>query len=185
MNNRKLAAGAAGLALIAVGGAAAVGASGATAPDTAVIKQKTSFKFKPNRYIQDGLRFDKDVYTVKSGGKLKVVLTVADEGPHTVSLVKRRDIPKTPDTLFNCKACNALAKAHGADPESDAPPKFKYVENGKGQKTPSEFDRPGDSAVTSEKKGSSFSVDVTAPAGSTRYFMCIIHPWMQAKLEVK
>ena len=80
MTNRKLAAGAAGLALIAAGGAAAVSASGADtaqAPDTAVVKQKAGFEFKPNRYIKDKLRFNKDVYTVQSGGTLRVVNTAA------------------------------------------------------------------------------------------------------------
>jgi hypothetical protein len=191
MTHRKLAAGAAGVALIAAGATTALGGTGtgaesAAAPDQAVVKQTTYLKMKPNRYIQDGLRFNKDVYRVKSGGTLKVVLTVDDEGPHTVSLVERKDLPKTADEAFNkCKACNALTKAHGADPSSDAPPKFQFVENGKGQKTVPEFDRPGDSGLTPEKKGKSFTANVTAPAGSTRYFLCILHPWMQAKLVVE
>jgi hypothetical protein len=27
-------------------------------------------------------------------------------------------------------------------------------------------------------------IKVTAPAGTTLYFMCAVHPWMQAKLVV-
>ena len=186
MTHRKLAGATAGLALIAVGGAAAVGASGQTAPDTAVVKQKYSLKMKPNRYVQDNMRFDKDVYPVKSGGKLKVVLNKPQEGPHTVTLVKKSDLPKTAQEAFEgCKVCEAMGKAHGADPNSDAPPKFPFVENGKGQKKASDFDRPGDSGITGPKKGNSFTVDVTAKAGATRYMLCVIHPWMQAKLAVK
>ena len=185
MTNRKLAAGAAGLALIAAGGVTAISASGAgntaAAPQQAVVKQTTGFEFKPNRYIKDKLRFNKDVYRVQSGGTLRVVNTVPDEGPHTVSIVKRKDLPSS----FNCKVCNALAKAHGADPNSDKPPKFPFVENGEGQKLPSDYDRPGDSGITGEDKGDSFTVDVTAPAGTTRRLLCIIHPWMQAKLVVE
>lgn len=185
MTRTKLTAGAAGLALIAVGGTVAVGATGAAAPDRAVVKQKFSLKMVPNRYIQDGMRFDKDVYRVKSGGKLKTVLTHPQEGPHTVSLVRKRDLPKTANEAFNCKVCEALGKAHGADPNSDAPPEFPFVENGKGQKTPSDFDRPGDSGVTGPRKGNSFTVDVTAKAGTTRYILCLLHPWMQARLKVE
>ena len=189
MTTRKLAAGAAGLALLAVGGVAAVGASGAAntaaAPQQAVVKQTTGLEMKKNRYIKDKLRFNKDVYKVQSGGTLKVVNTEPDEGPHTVSLVKKGDLPSNANELFNCKVCNELTKAHGADPNSDKPPRFPFVEDGKGQKKPSEFNKPGDSGVTGEEKGDSFTVDVTAPAGTTRHFMCVVHPWMQAKLVVE
>jgi plastocyanin len=184
MTSRKLAAGAAGLALIAAGGAAAVGASGADtaqAPETAVVKQKAGTSFKPNRWVKDKLRFNEDVYTVQSGGTLRVVNTQADEGPHTVSIVKKKDLP----TTFNCPVCDKLAKAHGADPNSEGPPKFQFVENGEGQNDPANFNKPGDSGITGDKKGDKFEVPVTAPAGKTLHFMCIVHPWMQAKLKVE
>ena len=184
MTSRKLAAGAAGLSLIAAGGAAAVSASGANtaqAPETAVVKQKAGFEFKPNRYIKDKLRFNKDVYTVQSGGTLRVVNTQPDEGPHSVSIVKKRDLP----TSFNCPVCNKLAEAHGADPNSNKPPKFEFVENGEGQRDPANFNKPGDSGITGEEKGDSFEVPVTAPAGKTLRMLCIVHPWMQAKLKVE
>jgi hypothetical protein len=184
MRNRKVAAGAAGLALIAAGGAATVSASGADtaqAPDTAVVKQTSGFEFKPNRYIKDKLRFNHDVYKVQSGGTLKVVLTVADEGPHTVSIVKKKDLP----TSFNCPVCDKLGKAHGADPNTEGPPKFKFVENGEGQNKPADFNKPGDSGITGDKKGDKFKVQVTAPPGKTLHFMCIIHPWMQSKIKVQ
>jgi hypothetical protein len=185
MTNRKLAAGAAGLALVATGGVASVSASGtadtAAAPQQAVVKQTAGFEFKPNRYIKDKLRYNKDVYKVQSGGTLRVVNTVPDEGPHTVSLVKKRDLPSS----FNCKVCNQLGEAHGADPNGEKPTKFDFVEDGKGQKTPSDFNKPGDSGLTGERKGDSFTVDVTAPAGTTRHMLCIVHPWMQAKLVVE
>jgi len=139
---------------------------------------------KPNRYIKDKLRFDRDVYAVQSGGMLKVVNTKPQEGPHTVSLVKKRDLPDNAREMNNCQVCNKLAQAHGADPNG-GPPKFQFVENGKGQNAPSKFNRPGDSGVTGDKKGDSFKVKVTAPAGVTLHFMCIIHPWMQAKLKTE
>ena len=85
MTRKKLVAGAAGLALIAAGGTAAVSASGAgtaqDAPSTAVVKQKAGTGFKANRWIKDKLRFNKDVYTVQAGGTLRVVNTQPGEGP--------------------------------------------------------------------------------------------------------
>ncbi len=187
MTNRKLAAGAAGLALIAAGGAAAVSASGADtaqAPDTAVVKQKAGFEMKPNRYVKDELRFNKDVYRVQSGGTLRVVNTQPDEGPHTVSLVKKKDLPTTAAEAFNCNVCNTLGEAHGF-PRNEGPPKFEFVENGDGQKDPADFNKPGDSGITGDKKGDSFEVQVTAPPGKTLHILCIIHPWMQAKLKTE
>jgi len=184
MRNRKIAAGAAGLALIAAGGAAAVSASGAdtaAAPTTAVVKQKAGTAFKPNRWVKDKLRFNKDVYTVQSGGTLRVVNTQANEGPHTVSIVKKKDLP----TSFNCPVCNKLGEAHGADPNGSKPAKFDFVENGEGQKDPADFNKPGDSGLTGDNKGDEFEVQVTAPPGKTLHFMCIVHPWMQAKLKVE
>jgi plastocyanin len=185
MKNRKLAVGAAGLCVALGVSSVAVAANTAAVPKSLTIKQSTSFKFVPNRFIQDGLRWNKDAYTVKSGGTITVVNTVADEGPHTFTVLKKKDVPKTPATIFNCKACNAIIAAHGADPNSDAPPKFPFVENGVGQDTPPNVDRPGDSAITgSGKKGEKVSFKVTAKKGTTLNFICLIHPWMQAKVTV-
>jgi plastocyanin len=182
MRNRKVAVGVAGLCLAVGVSGVAVAANSAAVPKTVTIKQKGGVKFKANRYVQDMLRWDRDVYTVKSGGTVNVVNTVADEGPHTLSVVKKKDLPKS----FNCKICEQLGQAHGAEPESDAPPKFQFLENGVGQATAPNLDRPGDSGLTGEgKKGEKISFKVTAKKGSQLYFMCLIHPWMQAKIQVQ
>lgn len=170
--------------VIGVTGVAA--AAGGSAPKNTTIKVSQTFKMIPNRYVQDGLRWNKDVYTIKSGGTLTVVNTAAGEGPHTFTVVKKSDLPRTAKAAFNCKICNQLAQAHGADPNSNAPPQFQYLENGVGQNTPPNVDRPGDSGVTgSGQQGEKISFTVTAKKGTQLYFMCIIHPWMQAKLQVQ
>lgn len=158
----------------------------AAGPAKTTIKSTTSFKFKPNRYIQDGLRWAKDSYNVRSGGTLHVVNADGSEGPHTFTVLAKKDVPKTAKTLFSCKACAKLTKAHGANPESEEPPTFPFLENGVGQATPPSVDRPGDSGVTGPgKKGESIDLKVTAKAGTTLHFICLIHPWMQAKVEVQ
>ena len=171
-------------AAVAAGGAVA-GRSQSTAGVT-TIKAVTSIpQVKINRYIQDALRWNKDVYRVKSGGTLHIVNDAADEGPHTFTVVASKDEPKAALQVVNCKICEQLAKAHGANPNSDAPPKFQYLENGVGQKTPPSVDRPGDSGVTGPgKKGESIDLKVTAKPGTKLYFMCLIHPWMQAVVNV-
>jgi hypothetical protein len=167
----------------AAGGALA-GHSAATA--TTTIRAITKpIVIVPNRYVQDNLRWDKDVYTVTSGGTIRVVNLFAGEGPHTFTVVRKSDQPKTGPQAFNCRICNVLAKAHGADPNSNAPPKYPFLENGVGQAKPPTVDVPGDSGVTgSGKKNEHIDLKVTAPAGTTLWFMCIIHPWMQAEVRV-
>jgi hypothetical protein len=168
-------------------GVAGVATATAAAPARVTIKSATSFKFKPNRYIQDGLHWAKDSYTVRSGGTLHIVNGDGSEGPHTFTVLKKKDVPKTARTLFNCRACNALTRAHGADPNTEAPPRFPFLENGVGQQTPPNVDRPGDSGLVGSRgrKGEFLNLRVTARAGTTLYFICLIHPWMQSKVEVK
>jgi hypothetical protein len=185
MKRCKVIIGVAGLSL-AVGMAGSAGvASAAVTPKTATVRAVTSVKFKANRYIQDGLRWDKDVYRVRSGGTVTVINSAADEGPHTLTVVKPTDVPKTAAQVFNCKICNVLGAAHGADPESNAPPKFAYLENGVGQATAPDVDRPGDSGVTGPgRKGEKITLKITAKKGAKLRFICLIHPWMQARLDV-
>jgi plastocyanin len=182
MKNRKLVAGIAGLCLV-VG---ATGVAVAAVPSSTTVKESQSLKMVPNRYIQDGLRFNKDIYPVKSGGKVNFVFSVTSEGPHTLTIVNKKDLPRTAGAAFNCKICEKLGKAHGADPNSEAPPKFQFLENGVGENgTPPNLDRPGDSGVfMTNKKGEKISFKVTAKKGKTLYFMCLIHPWMQGRIVV-
>jgi hypothetical protein len=187
MRNKKLIAGAVTLtAALGVSGVAVAAKTGA-APAKTTIKVSQKVKMKPNRYIQDGLRWDKDVYHVRSGGTLKIVNTVATEGPHTFSVVKKSQLPRTAAQVNNCKICQKIAQEHGVTDPNDpnAQPQFQYVENGVGQNTPPNVDRPGDSGVTGQgRKGESITLPVTAKKGTTLYFMCAIHPWMQAKVIV-
>jgi hypothetical protein len=175
----------AGLTLVVGMAASASGASAAIAPSHVTVKAVQTLKFKANRYIQDGLRWNADVYRVRSGGTVTVFNGAANEGPHTLTIVKPTDVPKTAAQAFNCKICNVLGAAHGADPESNAPPKFQYLENGVGQATAPHVDRPGDSGLTGAgRKGEKITLKVTAKKGSKLRFICILHPWMQAQLDV-
>jgi hypothetical protein len=184
MNYGRLITGVA-ILVLAVGASSASVAAGGKAPKRATIKVKQKIVMKPNRYIQDGLRWNKDVYRVRHNGTLHVVNTAASEGPHTFTVVKKKDLPRNAAEAFDCKICNTLAAAHGADPNSDAPPTFQYLENGVGQNTPPNVDRPGDSGVTGPgQKGESIDLKVTAAKGKVLYFVCLIHPWMQARVRV-
>jgi uncharacterized cupredoxin-like copper-binding protein len=176
----------AALTTAAVAASAAVASRSQPSASVTTIKAVASVpKVKVNRYIQDQLRWDKDVYTVKSGGTIHIVNNAADEGPHTFTVLAPQDEPKSALQIVNCKICEKLGKAHGANPNSDAPPKFPFLEDGVGQKTPPSVDRPGDSGVTGPgKKGESIDLKVTAKPGTKLQFICLIHPWMQAELDV-
>jgi len=171
--------------LLVLGAVTGVSAAAKKPPKHATITAVQKLKMKPNRYILNGLRWDRDVYRVRSGGTLHVVNNAPSEGPHTFTVVKKKDLPKTMKQVNHCKICETLGAAHGADPNSDAPPKFQYLENGVGQDTAPDVDRPGDSGVTGQgQKGESIDLHVTAKPGTTLHFMCIIHPQMQAKVIV-
>jgi hypothetical protein len=183
MLQRKLLVGVATLGL--VGGGSAVAVAAGSAPRHTTINAVTSFKAKVNRYIQVGTRWQKDVYDVKSGGTITVVNLASSDGPHTFSVVKKSDLPKTAKQFNNCKICLTIAAEHGADPNSQAPPKFPFVENGTGTTSSPSVDRPGDSAFIEPVQKAKVTLHVTAKAGTTLYFICAIHPWMQAKLIVQ
>jgi len=184
MLHPKIMAGVAGLAIAAGGTGVAVAAQSSAAPKRVTIKEKAGIKVKPNKYVQDEMRWAKDVYTVRAGGVVTVVLNKPQEGPHTFTVVRPKDLPRTGAQINNCKICTKIGAAQGADPHSEGPPKFQYLENGTGTNTPPNLDRPGDSGATGPKKGDKISFKVGAKAGKTLSFMCVIHPWMQAELDV-
>ncbi|HET8813746.1 MAG TPA: hypothetical protein VFM51_02180 [Solirubrobacterales bacterium] len=139
-------------------------------------------------------------------GKLKFVgpesVTVGDQleifnktnprqvGPHTFSLVTKGSLPKTPKARKSCFApkhiCLAIAQWHGFNPKTERITKnpakaglagWSTMGNASGKK--------GDSWFTGEqKKGTHFSQEVTAEAGTTLYYLCAVHPWMQGKVNV-
>jgi hypothetical protein len=182
---RKFVVGATALALTLGGTGAAVAAKKGPPPTHATVNAVAKVQFKINRYVKDGLRWQKDVYQVRSGGTLHIV-NKAEDGPHTFSIVKKSDLPRTTKQINQCSICQTIATAHGVDPsvESDAPPPHLYTEDGVGVDTPANFDKPGDSVFVGPGPGDSADAKVTAKKGTKLFFMCAIHPWMQAKVIV-
>jgi hypothetical protein len=167
--------------VIAVAGVAvgsAVAASSAAAPKVDKLKIVGGAKVKPGFYIQDMLRYTPYKSTVKSGGTISITAgkNALTEGPHTFSLVKKSEQPQTAKQVNNCKVCGQIAQEHGADPQSQAPPTNPYVDGGDG------FNKPHDSVFFD---GHPLKLHVTAKKGTTLYYMCAIHPWMQGSVVVK
>jgi hypothetical protein len=111
-------------------------------------------------------------------------------GPHTFSLVEKGTLPKTKAAEKSCftpgHICMSIAKWHGFNPKTEkitinpveaGPPGWSTAGNNKGKK--------GDSWFTGESKKGTHTIEkVTAKAGSTLYFICAVHPWMQGSVKV-
>ena len=182
---RKFVVGALALALTASGAGAAVAAKSTKAPSKATVNAVQKVQFKINRFVKDGLRWQKDVYQIKSGGTLTIV-NKANDGPHTFSIVAKKDLPKTVKQINQCSVCQKIGEEFGiTDPNSDAPPAHNYTEDGVAQDAPANFDKPGDNVFVAPNPGATATAKITAKKGTTLYFMCAIHPWMQAKVIVQ
>ncbi len=165
------------LSLAALPAAAAAGtvpATGATATIAIELKEgKLRFSGPP---------------TVTRGDQLQIVnLTNPRQvGPVTFSLVARGALPRTRRARRNCgepgHLCATIAGWHGVT-ESGEVTRNPAEAGAPGWSTMGSARRPGDSWL-STSRGESFSQQVTANGGTTLYFMCAIHPWLQGRIEV-
>jgi plastocyanin len=181
MSRRKYAR--AGLAVVVAVVAAAVAVPAFAAAPPASVTQKIVDKttFKPNRYIQEGLRFKLDRINIRKGGTVTLVDTSKED--HTFSLVKRSQVPTTLRKLNGCftpkGVCGKLAVEHGAiNPQTgeEQEPTTLRVDVGKAG-----FNQPGDSVVVPGGKRVKVKVTSTQPL----YYICAIHPWMQGAINAK
>ena len=132
-------------------------------------------KVKANGYVQDDQRWDADKYTVKSGA----TVTLRDKStmgqPHSLSLIAK--MPKGDQAIMECKACGPLMEAHEANPETMEVGKALVEAGAAG------FDTAGDSIWLPSKGKVTFKV--TAKKGAKLDFVCAVHPWMLAEINVK
>jgi plastocyanin len=140
--------------------------------------------YKPGFYAQFNLRFTPFKQTVRKG----VTITVTKKGgdpsePHTLSFVKKSQVPRTNRAIDKCsnftlKVCLNLLKAHQADPNTGQVNKPIVDVHRPG------VDGPGDSFYF-DPKDKTLSLHITANKGTTLYYFCAIHPWMQGKIKVR
>jgi hypothetical protein len=172
-----------GLAGLAVLIAAAV-AVPAVAQPSASARVKLSaiggVSFKPNRFIQDGMRFNKDTVRARRGDRL--VLSDKTRQPHTLSVVRRGQLPRKVrqiDGCFEGGPCGELFVKHGAvnpDTGEEQDPTTPLVNAGR-----EGFNQPGDSVIIPPR--GKVGVDITG--SKDMYYLCAIHPWMQGKIDVR
>ncbi len=143
-----------------------------------------------NKSATDSMYFSPAATSVKSGELLTFTYEgkPADE-PHTISVVSEKDLPTTNAQINACanggnKACNTIVARHIKNPKAPPGPTNDIVHwiVDTGQ---TGLDGPGDSIAIEGSKHKSISFKVTAPAGTTLYFFCVVHPWMHGKISVK
>ena len=158
-------------------GVSALGVGAASAASKNRIDVVGGTSIKPGQSVTDDQHFTPQDLEVKSGATVKLVNKAKTEDPHTISLVKKSQLPKTAKAAFNCAACNAFFGAHEFDEQTGniGKPVVDVGQPG--------YDQPGDSMVINPKGKISFNV--TAKKGTTLYYLCAIHPWMQGKIKVK
>jgi plastocyanin len=162
------------LSLVAVGGTAV--AKSKKAPNKATLRLKAPVKVKLNKFFRDGAHFEPGNVVIGSGGTL--TLKNKSDAPHTVSIVAKKDLPKSTGKILGCGApgtiCDTIFTAHTPDPDGN-PTKLIVDVGAPG------IDAAGDSIWVNPKQ--TVKVNVSAAKGTTLNFVCAIHAWMQGKLK--
>jgi hypothetical protein len=128
--------------------------------------------------------------TVHKGEELRIVNDTkpSQVGPHTFSLVEKGFLPKTSKQRKSCftpgHICLAIAEWHQFNPKTERIGKEEIDAGPKGWSTMGSLKKEGDSWFSGEKPGGSTEEVVTAKAGTTLYYMCAVHPWMQGSIKV-
>jgi hypothetical protein len=132
------------------------------------------FRFSPGTLrVQHGQRI-----TFREGPLIPASLRpLGPPEPHTLTILRPAQVPRTVAQMFVCQICEQIEAQH--DPGLDQQPPFVYRVN-KGRPG---LDVAGDSLLI-DADHPVIRARVTAPAGTTLPFICVIHPWMQGRLVV-
>jgi plastocyanin len=141
----------------------------ASASGGKTVRLMGSETLKPNVAVFADLRFSPGPTVIGSGQTVTWEDQTGD--PHTVTIADSSDLPKAFDDLFGgCPLCDATLGAHfGGQP---------VINFG----TPG-LNTRGDSLLIMPWQ--TVSAVVSAPAGTTLYYFCAIHTWMQGTLVVQ
>jgi len=142
-----------------------------------------------NKSVTDSMFFSPGTASIKSGQTLTFTYNgkPADE-PHTISVVAKKNLPSTNAEINACsnggdKVCNLIVAGHIKNPHAPPGPTNDII-HWKIDKGRPGLDGPGDSIAIEGAKHKTISITVTAPAGTTLYFFCVVHPWMHGTLKV-
>jgi plastocyanin len=156
----------------------------ALAQATKTVEVRGGDTLNPGQFIKNNFHFQPKNISVTSGSVVRWVDNDKDaDDPHTVTIADQADLPQTIEEGDACFApgglCIETIAAH--DPGLDELPPFNFVVNTGGPG----LDARGDSLLFAGPFAQSVEAQVTAPAGSTLYYLCVIHPWMQGRINVR
>jgi plastocyanin len=165
------------VAIVAVAIALAVVAAGGASASPLTVAVRGGERFVPNALIQSTFRFSPGPISATTGQTVTWVDAdqVADE-PHTITVVAQADLPTDVEEVFECQdsgPCSAALEGHFGGGGAPVP----VLEAG----NPG-LDAPGDSLLLFP--GGTVDGLISAPAGTTLYYLCALHPWMQGSISV-
>lgn len=172
--------GAGALAAAAIGAGTASADKAQTAQSSTTITVRGGVTVRPNHSVTDTQRFSPGTRTVSPGATITIRNRARTQDPHTFSLVRRTQIPRTARRVNSCfegGPCGEFFRAHEV-PEGDGPPGKPVVNVGE-----EGFDQAGDSVVFAGRDP--VRVRITADRGTNLYFLCAVHPWMSGRVRVR
>lgn len=174
------------LCLVSASVWAAFASGSSDSHNVTILAKDNGVTISPNKYMQDNMFFSPGTVTVSSGDTITFKFDKPGSmEPHTLTIVKRSQLPKTGAQAENCMACQMLAAGHLKNPKA-APDQNNPIVHWILNKGKPGLDTVGDSVAIQEPGAhKTVTVKVSAPAGTTLYFLCAVHPWMQGKIIVK
>jgi hypothetical protein len=173
----------------AVAAIAAIGATGIVSAGATAGKADHGKTAKIKMVVKGEDLFFKGPKKVEAGTKLDVINKTDPQkiGPHTFTLVEKENLPKTKKQVKDCEKfksefCLGIVEDHKVDLKTGkiGKPSIDVGEKGWDKS----YGKRGDSWVA-EAEGDSQTRKVSAKAGTTLYYFCVVHPFMQGKLKVK
>lgn len=111
----------------------------------ATVKVTDHERYVVNQYLKDAMRFAPGVVRIKSGCDLTFEFATPDQDvPHSLSIVKQSDLPRTTAQMQSCPICKEIKGKHVADPTVPAGPKNPILHWVVNAGNPG-LDAPGDS----------------------------------------
>jgi hypothetical protein len=175
------------LAAVTTVGATGFATVGASADDSAAAKKHKAATITA---VSNGKNLEfQGPHKVTKGAKLQIVNATDPQkvGPHTFTLVKKKNLPTTKQEQKDCEkgksdVCNDVIKALKADPDTGEVKK-PIVDVGK-QGWDRSFGKKGDTWFTQEENSDN-ERKVSAKAGKTLHYFCVVHPFMHGEIKVK